>query len=63
LTIDVTDLPDAIVRPGQFVDLIGPGNELDELAAQAATTGYEILTLLGARYARQYLPDAAEPAA
>ncbi|MEX1108289.1 MAG: alanine racemase [Dongiaceae bacterium] len=63
LTIDVTDLPDAIVRPGQFVDLIGPGNELDALATQAGTTGYELLTLLGSRYARQYLPDMSGPAA
>ena len=63
LTIDVTDLPDAIVRPGLFVDLIGPGNDLDALATQAGTTGYEMLTLLGTRYARQYLPDAAEPTA
>jgi alanine racemase len=63
LTIDVTDLPDALVRPGLFVDLIGPGNDLDALAAQAGTTGYEMLTLLGARYARQYLPDAPGPSA
>jgi alanine racemase len=59
LTIDVTDLPDALVRPGQFVDLIGPDNDLDALAVQAGTIGYELLTLLGPRYAREYLPDAA----
>ncbi len=54
LTFDVTDAPE--VGPGSMVTLIGPENSPDELAARAGTIGYEILTSLGARYRRAYLP-------
>jgi len=52
ITFDVTDVPQ--VAPGDRVQLIGPGNTPDEVAARAGTIGYEILTSLGARYAREY---------
>ena len=52
ITFDVTDLPDVV--PGTMVQLIGPGNTPDEVAAAAGTIGYEILTSLGARYRREY---------
>jgi alanine racemase len=42
-------------RPGDMVDLIGPHHDIDALAAEAGTIGYEILTSLGRRYRRQYL--------
>lgn len=51
-TFDVTGVPEAV--EGAFVDLIGPGHGADALAGQAGTIGYEILTGLGARYARSY---------
>ena len=51
-TFDVTGLPEAV--EGAFVDLIGPGHGADALAGEAGTIGYEILTGLGARYARSY---------
>jgi alanine racemase len=56
LTFDVTDAPEAM--PGAWVTLIGPaaGLTADDLAAAAGTIGYEILTRLGARYRRDYLP-------
>ncbi len=50
-TFDVTDAPALDV--GDWLDLIGPGG-VDALAADAGTNGYEILTLLGHRYHRQY---------
>lgn len=53
-TFDVTDVPGA--APGGWLELIGPANPVDELARQAGTNGYEILTSLGRRYARTYLP-------
>ena len=52
-TFDVTDVPGAGV--GAWLDLIGPGVPVDEVAARAGTNGYEILTSLGARYARTYI--------
>jgi alanine racemase len=39
-----------------MIELIGPDNTPDDVAARAGTIGYEILTALGARYARHYLP-------
>ncbi|MBM3564862.1 MAG: alanine racemase [Alphaproteobacteria bacterium] len=48
-TIDVTDLPEPLARPGILVDLIGPHNPLDDVATAAGTIGYEVLTRLGRR--------------
>ncbi len=56
ITLDVTDIPD--VKPGDRVELIGPHQTPDEVAALAGTIGYEILTGLGARYRRRYLSAA-----
>jgi len=43
------------LRPGDSLELIGPQQSVDEFAAGAATSAYEILTSLGARYARSWL--------
>jgi alanine racemase len=66
ITFDVTDIPEDLCRPGDTVELIGSHHGVDDLAAEAGTIGYEILTSLGARYHRRYLgqyqglyPDAA----
>ena len=59
ITLDVSDVPDATARPGALVDLIGPHNPIDSVAAEAGTIGYEILTGLGSRYYRVYLDSAA----
>ena len=37
-----------------MVDLIGGGVDIDTLAAQADTIGYELLTSLGGRFHRIY---------
>jgi alanine racemase len=54
LAVDVTDLPNNAVRRGHLVTLIGEGIGVDELAHHFGTTGYEVLTSLGRRYAREY---------
>ncbi len=54
LTFDVSALPPEDARPGTCVTLIGPDHPVDSLATEAGTTGYEILTALGARYERHY---------
>lgn len=51
-TFDVTDLPD--LQPGDRLTLIGERHGPDELAREAGTNGYEILTSLGRRYQRRY---------
>lgn len=54
ITVDATALgPDAL-QPGDWVDLVGPGHDVDDLAEEADTVGYEILTSLGRRYHRVY---------
>ena len=55
LAIDVTGLGQAAPQAGDLVDLIGPHNSLDDIAAVAGTIGYEFLTDLGHRYHRVYL--------
>ena len=50
ITVDVTDLRET----PEALSLIGPMQSVDDLAARAGTIGYEILTSLGARYARRY---------
>jgi alanine racemase len=52
LALDVTDLPVSAVRRDQMVTLIGDGLPLDEVAVQAGTISYELLTNLGRRFHR-----------
>ncbi|MCX5576951.1 alanine racemase [Kaistia terrae] len=56
MAIDVTDVPEA--RRGDWVELFGANMPVAEVAAAAGTISYELLTSLGARYARHYLGDA-----
>ncbi|HVY18341.1 MAG TPA: alanine racemase [Rhodopila sp.] len=53
-TFDVTDHP--AIRPGCWLDVLGPHVTADDVARAAGTNGYEILTSLGPRYQRVYLP-------
>ena len=59
ITLDVSALPAGAVHPGTMATLIGGPDGVDELAKAAGTIGYEILTRLGSRFARSYIP--AEP--
>ncbi len=54
ITIDVTDLPPDLAKPGTDVELLGSNISVDDLADIAGTIGYEILTSLGNRYDRHY---------
>ena len=60
VTADVTGIPEDLTAPGQPVELLGPNQDADALAHAAGTIGYEILTSLGTRYRRQYLPAASD---
>jgi alanine racemase len=55
IILDITALPAGSLLPGALVDLIGPDQDLDALARDAGTIGYELLTSLGSRYHRQYI--------
>lgn len=54
VTFDVTDVQEAAA--GDMVELIGPSQDADALSRICGTIGYEILTSLGNRYDRRYLP-------
>ncbi|MFA5538296.1 MAG: alanine racemase [Gemmobacter sp.] len=66
ITVDVTHLEE--IPPA--LDIIGPRQGVDDLAAVAGTIGYEMLTALGPRYGRRYVggrggagqDDTAQPA-
>lgn len=56
ITIDVGDVPAHLAEPGTWAEILGPNQSADDLGKAAGTIGYEILTSLGRRYARRYLP-------
>lgn len=55
ITLDVTALAEGALKAGDFVQMIGPDQPLEAVAADADTIAYEILTSLGHRYQRLYL--------
>lgn len=55
MTLDVSALSEDALAEGDFVELIGPRQSLEAVAAAGETIAYEILTGLGRRFARTYL--------
>ena len=55
ITVDVTDIPDADARRGQWVELLGANVSAHELADHAGTIDYEVLTSLGQRAVRRFV--------
>ncbi len=56
MTLDVSALGRGAPQPGDSVELLGRNVRLDDLARAAGTIGYEVLTRLGTRWRRRYLP-------
>lgn len=54
ITLDVSHIPDPLIRVGQMATLIGPHRPIDVVAQEAGTISYEILTSLGSRIQRDY---------
>ncbi|MGR9433170.1 alanine racemase [Rhizobium leguminosarum] len=54
ITIDITALPEGALSLGSLVEVLGPHQALEDLARDAGTISYEILTGLGNRYHKQY---------
>lgn len=57
ITLDATDLGCDALKPGDVVELIGNNQSLEDVARDAGTIPYEILTSLGKRYERIYLQN------
>ena len=51
ITVDVTHLDEV----PETLNVLGPEQTIDQLAAHAGTIGYEVLTSLGSRYNRRYI--------
>ncbi|MDE2016318.1 MAG: alanine racemase, partial [Hyphomicrobiales bacterium] len=56
--LDATDAPGGGPAVGDWVELIGPSQPLEAVAAAAGTIPYEILTSLGGRFERAYIGEA-----
>ncbi|QHI95585.1 alanine racemase [Aristophania vespae] len=54
VTVDIGQLETVKLEEGDYVAILGPNQNLDQLAASADTIGYEILTSLGHRFDRIY---------
>jgi len=57
ITVDISDFSKEEAHSGTEVELIGDKLTVDDLAAHAATSPYEILTRLGMRYTRAYIQN------
>lgn len=56
VTVDLSDLPVSVLPPfpGDWMEVIGPSQSADQLAADLGTIGYEVLTGLSQRSHRIY---------
>lgn len=54
MTIDISAIPEELVHPNVWAELMGTHVLLDDLADRAGTIGYEILTRIGHRFHRVY---------
>jgi alanine racemase len=55
IIVDISDLPEDTLTHGSLVQIIGPDQPLEDIASDAGTIAYEILTGLGRRYRRNYI--------
>ncbi len=53
--VDVTDLSEDAVRPGDPVEFFGRAIDIDDFASRSGTIGYHLLTSLGPRHQRDYV--------
>lgn len=55
VSVDLTNINGPRPVAGDSLEILGPHQGVDDLAEAMGTIGYEILTSLGARYAREYV--------
>ena len=54
IAVDVSHIPERLLDKTSYAEIIGEKQSADELATSGGTIGYEILTSIGHRYARNY---------
>lgn len=57
VSVDISDIPAGVLKEGMWLSVIGPQQDVDYLARDAGTIGYEVLTSLGDRFTRIYHDD------
>ncbi|WCJ65665.1 alanine racemase [Agrobacterium tumefaciens] len=62
IILDISALPEGTLTQGSLVQMIGPAQTLEDIAEDAGTIAYEILTGLGRRYRRSYIQPGMSPA-
>ncbi|MCR6725646.1 alanine racemase [Agrobacterium fabrum] len=62
IILDISALPEGALTQGSLVQMIGPDQTLEDIANDAGTIAYEILTGLGRRYRRSYIQPGMSPA-
>ena len=55
ITLDVSEVPEDLCQPGLMAELLGTRYTVDDMARDAGTIGYEVLTSLGPRHTRVYV--------
>jgi alanine racemase len=55
MTFDVSNVPESGLGPDAVIEIMGSHQTVDDVAKDAGTISYEILTSLGARYLRRYI--------
>ncbi len=61
LVLDATAVHDATFREGAMIEVIGPHRDVDAVAGDLRTSGYEVLTGLGHRYHRDVIGRRGHP--
>ncbi len=54
ITLDVSEIPEKMLENAPYAELLGPDYDVNAMARDAGTIGYEILTRLGSRFHRIY---------
>lgn len=62
IILNISALPEGTLTQGSFVQMIGPEQTLEDIADDAGTIAYEILTGFGRRYRRTYIQPDETPA-
>ncbi|MEE2705006.1 MAG: alanine racemase [Pseudomonadota bacterium] len=56
-TFDVSNVPEKILQKCDWIDIISDKQEIDDIAGQANTISYELLTSLGSRVKKEYISE------
>lgn len=55
IILDISNVPEQLAHDGTLVELAGSHQSIDQLAAQAGTIGYELLTHIAPRVRKHYI--------